>query len=269
MLGDVDRKLRATPTAEPLLRHRATLLRALGDLDAALAACAGLSDPVSVRARAILAGEAVTWDDSTGPAPFVLIDGFLDAEHQARLWEVVAAPTAEFFAGSIKGAPGEVTDTNLRQAQVMRRAGPIHAWFMPLLEAAASADVLARLGVAPFEPGTRELQVTRHDDGAHLWMHIDIGPAHPLRHLTYIYYFHREPRRFDGGDLLLFDQAPDGKRSDLISFTRIAPLNNRLLLFPPNRLHQVSRVSSESHDPLDARWTVNGWLNRRGDAESG
>jgi Rps23 Pro-64 3,4-dihydroxylase Tpa1-like proline 4-hydroxylase len=122
-------------------------------------------------------------------------------------------------------------------------------------------DILARLGVSRFTLGRFELQVTRYADSAHLWCHRDIGPAHPDRHVSYVYYFHRQPRGFSGGDPLLFDQDGQGARSDSLAFTRIAPADNLLVLFPSDRWHSVSRVTVESSDPRDARWTVIGWFN--------
>lgn len=263
LLHGIDAMLTRAPDDPALLRRRADLLRASGDFSEARDAYARLTGcPESERARRILAGEAVNWDDRCGASPFVRIEQFLPAEQQAWLWATVGDPATEFFAGAVKGAGGETTNPNARTAQIMRRAGPVKQWFMGLVESAAGEAVLARLGMKPFEVGMRELQITRHYDGAHFRMHRDTGPAHPARYLSYIYYFHREPRPFDGGDLLLFDQNTEGRRSELLAFSRIAPSHNSLLLFPSDRLHSVSRVTSASNDLLDARWTVNGWLNR-------
>ncbi|MFY7960935.1 MAG: 2OG-Fe(II) oxygenase, partial [Elsteraceae bacterium] len=75
------------------------------------------------------------------------------------------------------------------------------------------------------------------------------------------YYLHRIPKRFSGGDLLLFDEpSPDQVRSSM-EFTRITPAENSLLLFPSVSLHAVTPVSLESEDRLDGRLTLNGWLH--------
>lgn len=270
LLAAVDRRLVTAPDDALLLRRRADLLRALGELEQALAAYALLPhDDPSSRARTILSGVPIDWHDAMGPVPFVCVENFLEADQRRLLWEMVSAPSASFFAGSVKGDVGESINPYLRRAEVMRRAGPVRSWFLPRAETLLGRkDLLARLGRSPFTPGTFELQVTRHPDGAYLWMHRDIGPAHPHRHISYVYYFHREPRGFVGGDLLLYDQDARGARNGLLAFTRITPTDNSIILFPSDRWHSVSRVTVESGNALDARWTVNGWFNRSAQAAS-
>ncbi|RYD67819.1 MAG: hypothetical protein EOP58_02195, partial [Sphingomonadales bacterium] len=243
LLDAIDRRIAFAPGAPLLAERRANLLRALGRLEEARNAYARVAagDPAS-RVHRILSERTVDWTDRAGPVPFVRIENFLRPDEQARLWEVVADPAASFFAGSVKGDAGESDNVYLRKAEVMRRAGPVRQWFMPqALELIEQDDVLARLGFSRFALGRFELQVTRHADGAHLWCHRDIGPAHPDRHISYVYYFHRQPRGFSGGDLLLFDQDAKGVRGDLLAFTRIIPTDNMLILFPSDRWHSVSR----------------------------
>jgi len=263
LLDAIDRRIALAPDAPLLAERRANLLRALGRLEEARNAYArvAVGDPAS-RVHRILSERTVDWTDRAGPVPFVRIENFLRPDEQARLWEVVADPTASFFAGSVKGDAGESDNVYLRKAEVMRRADPVRQWFMSRAMALIERDdVLARLGLSRFPLGRFELQVTRHGDGAHLWCHRDIGPAHPDRHVSYVYYFYRQPRSFSGGDLLLVDQDASGVRGDMLAFTRIIPTDNMLILFPSDRWHSVSRVMVESGDPLDARWTVNGWFN--------
>lgn len=263
LLAAIDRRIALAPDAPLLAERRANLLRALGRLEEARDAYARLpaGEPVS-RVRQILSEQPLDWTDRAGPVPFVRIENFLQPEERARLWETVSDPAASFFAGSVKGDRGESDNAYLRKAEVMRRADPVRQWFMPRALALIERDaLLARLGLSRFALGRFELQVTRHADGAHLWCHRDIGPAHPDRHISYVYYFHRQPKGFSGGDLLLFDQDASGARGDLLAFTRIIPTDNMLILFPSDRWHSVSRVIVESGDPLDARWTVNGWFN--------
>jgi SM-20-related protein len=154
-------------------------------------------------------------------------------------------------------------DGAFRDAHRLDQPDAIGVWFLPWLEAMIVREaLLSRRGLAPFQVGVRELQVTRHGDGGFFSVHTDAA-AYPAtlawsRHLTFIYYFHRLPRGFSGGDLPLFDAAAGGD----FSFTRIDPAHNPLVLFQSTRLHTVTRVYCPSDDPLEGRWTVNGWLNR-------
>lgn len=264
MLATTEERLRAAPGDPRLERRRADLLRELGDLAAARRAYAALATaPVTAKVLTILSGDPVGWTGRAGPVPFVRIKGFLNPEELQRLWDEVADPLAVFVPATVNGSEGERVDRQLRDARVLSRSGPIRRWFMPRLEALVEeARVLPRLGLEPFEIGERIMQVTRHDHGGLLWPHRDRGSVHRLRQLSYVYYFHREPRRFEGGDLLLFDDPDVESIDDSTAFTRITPENNSLILFPPDRLHCVTRVTINDGDALDGRWTVNGWLHR-------
>ena len=63
-----------------------------------------------------------------------------------------------------------------------------------------------------------------------------------------------------GGDLLLYDTdvTTDIYGSD---FTRLAPLDYSLVLFPSHCHHQISPVVCETTDFANGRFTLNGWLH--------
>lgn len=260
----VEQRLRQAPEDRTFLRLRATLLRGLGDLAAAEQAYSALvGDADTARARTILAGEPASWTDLAGPVPFVRIEGVLDASRQQRLWNFVTDPSAGFLDAGVNRGDGGRVDPMTRKAKILQDARELKTWFLPVVEALVDQrNALPRLGLAPFETGERELQVTRHDDDGFQSTHRDSWPNFPLRRLTYVYYFHRRPRGFQGGDLLLFDQTAAETRSGGLGFTRIIPTDNSLILFPADRLHTVTRVTG-SGGPLSSRWTVNGWLNAR------
>jgi Rps23 Pro-64 3,4-dihydroxylase Tpa1-like proline 4-hydroxylase len=81
--------------------------------------------------------------------------------------------------------------------------------------------------------------------------------------ITFIYYFFREPKGFDGGALRVYDS-----RVDLYGnvtpgdFQTIHPSQNQMIFFPSNSLHEVLPVNCASGDLADSRFTVNGWVHR-------
>ncbi|WP_395828489.1 2OG-Fe(II) oxygenase [Elstera sp.] len=259
---------RLTPTDRIGLHRRASLLRGLGRGAEAGEAYRALlaSDPHDLGAQAgaaIFAGAPLP-EGAQGPTPFVQLADVLSADQQARLWQSLTDDSASLApAGVYTGGTQPRVDGETRVAQLLERADSVRAWFLPWLEEViARANILPRLGLAPFAVGKRELQVTGHSDGGFFSVHSDASanPAAPswARHLTFIYYFHRLPRRFSGGDLLLFDPPGGGD----LSFTRIDPTHNSLVLFQSRQMHTVTQIHSAATDPLDGRWTVNGWLHR-------
>jgi Rps23 Pro-64 3,4-dihydroxylase Tpa1-like proline 4-hydroxylase len=83
------------------------------------------------------------------------------------------------------------------------------------------------------------------------------------RLLTYVYYFHREPKPFSGGELRLYD-FEEGSWNPAASYRTIAPEHNMLVVFPSWANHEVLPVIVPSGAFEDSRFTVNGWLLESG-----
>jgi SM-20-related protein len=121
--------------------------------------------------------------------------------------------------------------------------------------------VVERLDMAPFPVREIELQVTSSNDAEWFRPHRDSG-AGPVRtrELTFVYYCHREPRAFGGGELRLFEPFSDGD-PDSASLT-ISPVQNAIAFFPAHYLHEVCPLHSSSRAFADSRLTFNGWVHR-------
>lgn len=248
-----------------LARRRAGLLRALGRLEDAARAYAELKTAEGDRLAALLTGTATGPAEEAGPTRFVRLKGVLSAAEQQRLWDRVGADDARFDQTRIGQTDKARLDPDRRRSAILADDAPVREWFLPrIAELIERERVLERIGMAPFPVAVRELQVTRHLDGGFYRTHRDAGaPGDPSasRTLTYVYYFHRTPRRFSGGDLLMFDHGADGRRAETLEFTRFHPEHDTLVFFPSHRLHAVAPVALDSDDPSGARWTVNGWLH--------
>jgi Rps23 Pro-64 3,4-dihydroxylase Tpa1-like proline 4-hydroxylase len=116
--------------------------------------------------------------------------------------------------------------------------------------------------MAEFPLGRIEIQMTASGDGDYFRMHRD-GDDTSTRALSFVYFFHREPRRFSGGELRIFDselvedQPVPTDRSQILS-----PRQDVLVLFPSNNEHELLPVRVPSNSFGDSRFTVNGWIHR-------
>ena len=145
--------------------------------------------------------------------------------------------------------------------------------------------VLERLGILPFHVARIETMITASNHGDFLQKHADapygVFPFRPRltpmarrvisrilrlkrsRVVSYVYYFHRTPRRFAGGELLLY---PTGHQAGRVVFTTkprvIAPRHNRIVFFPSSTVHEVRTIRCPSREFADSRFTVNGWVSR-------
>ena len=79
--------------------------------------------------------------------------------------------------------------------------------------------------------------------------------------LTYVYYFHREPVAFRGGQLRLYDSQVESARwRPAETFSELQPENNMLVLFPSRVMHEVLPTYCSSREFADGRFTLNGWV---------
>lgn len=260
-LDAAEERLRAAPRDAMVRWAKAQKLRELGDHAAAAAAYDAYCEvrPEDARGRALarlMRGDPDGAALRGGAAPFLRIDDFLAPADLAALWDRVAAHRSRLAASRVANEGGSRVDPTHRASQACRADSHLRAFLLPRMQAAMAAGGLpGRLALPDLAGGEIEMEVTSHGDQEFFRIHRDCGPAAPRRALTYLCYLTRPTTRYDGGDLLLFDE--DGS-----SFTRIRPAGNRLLFFPSDRRHEVTLVTCDAADPLDARLSVNGWFHR-------
>ena len=223
------------------------------------------------RLAAILGNEAApggNGGEGVRPAPFVHTARFLSGREQDDVWSVVTEagfrPAGVVSCGGVKGVDPAVRSSRVLQTGLAFRE--LRNWFRERVVAALEG-AWERLQMEPFPIGRTEVQLTSHRAGDFFGLHKDaVGPgATGERRVTFVYYFHKRPRRFSGGDLLLFDTDP-ARDACGVKYTRIAPSHNSILFFPSDCYHVVLPVACEGAEFEDGRFTLNGWMHP---AESG
>ena len=115
---------------------------------------------------------------------------------------------------------------------------------------------------APESPHS-ECILYAHRDGDFFRPHVDVFTEEKRVHarydrmLTAVYYAHREPVGFSGGELVLHPPFGIGKS------VAIAPENDTLVLFPSFTPHEVRTVHVPGDALEDARFSINCWVGRR------
>ncbi len=202
-----------------------------------------------------------------GPTPHLVLEDFLTADEHAELLAFVLG-RSEFTAAQIS-RPDEAVgtaDTSFRKARVAEPDAAIVDIFESRLRAILP-HARRETGVAHFRLGTVERQITAHRDGDFFDKHGDLGaPWQPssARRLSYVYYFHEQPRRFDGGELRLYDHRLNehGQLEAAETFQTVEPADNSIVLFPSDALHEVRpvRVAGDPDEPGATRFTLTGWF---------
>ncbi|MEM7134229.1 MAG: 2OG-Fe(II) oxygenase [Chloroflexota bacterium] len=194
------------------------------------------------------------------PAPFVQIPNFLPDEICSSIWQIISEHE-EQFSNSLVYDPLEEGDLRSSHVLYETQLGSIKEAFLEQIHSTLQT-LFPHLGHHPFTPTRTELQLTMHLDGDYFTLHRDRGSVGKAigRNVTFVYYFHSEPRRFTGGDLLLFDSAEKinfpGK-----NYTRVFPTNNSVIFFPSWAFHQVTPLHIETDCYKDGRFTLNGWIH--------
>lgn len=125
-------------------------------------------------------------------------------------------------------------------------------------------DLLRATGTRPFALAEIDLKLVAYGDGDFFAPHTDtlVGARRGAtdRVITAIYYLHREPKGYSGGELRLYPIGAKGAADD--PFVELAPQRNALVAFPAWATHGVSPVRCPSRRFEDSRFAINCWLNR-------
>jgi len=121
--------------------------------------------------------------------------------------------------------------------------------------------ILPKLGIEPFPVSTVEAQITASKNGDFFRWHNDNGePEVSARKVTFVYFFYREPKAFEGGELRI--QSPADAADGSGNYYTIVPRQNQLVLFDSSLTHEIVPVKCSSGKFADSRFTVNGWICR-------
>ena len=244
-------RLAADPRDAEALRRLGDVHRRKGNFPAAAEAYGRLkvlrpADRQASWLRAVTAGEQLPAapPDGLRAAPFVHIRDFLSHAERARLLSAAFATQGLFTPGGVgRGADRKVRPLE-RQALALRLPGQggVRAWLVPKLrEALPMVSMLLR--VDSHDLCRMGLTMVVHPDGGFGVRHRDGAP------LAAICYFHRDPRPFSGGDLLLHDTDVETGRSSASEFSRVVPLGGSVVFYPSYYAHEIAAVGSVPGGP--------------------
>jgi Rps23 Pro-64 3,4-dihydroxylase Tpa1-like proline 4-hydroxylase len=199
---------------------------------------------------------------------------FLTKRELRNLTKYVLAHEADFTPSTVvpDGVPEAETDLSYRKSRVLYELGEYGSLIRERL-LALLPEVLAIFQRQEFPIATVDVQITASNNGDFFKVHRDNSAVEPLdiplREVTYVYYFNREPKAFSGGQLRLYN-SKDGEvqNSGRQSAKTIAPRQNTLVLFPSHYDHEVLPVRCPTGKFANSRFTVNGWVIREAAADN-
>ena len=222
--------------------------------------------PSSVRTTVVSeTNAAVAERPAVLPAQCVVLDEFLAPQELEELTRFTLEHEADFSASEVvsPSADGGIVNYEHRRSRVLMDLAHHQDLLLERIKAVLP-QVLDKLGMEEFSIAGVEVQATASNDGDFFHFHSDNGSDRVAsRHLTFVYFFHHEPRQFEGGELRIHDaRLQEGTYVSEGSYQTIVPQQNQILFFPCELLHEITPVNCRSQFFADSRFTLNGWLHR-------
>jgi Rps23 Pro-64 3,4-dihydroxylase Tpa1-like proline 4-hydroxylase len=196
--------------------------------------------------------------------PYVRITDFLTPEDHARLLASALAWEQDFTESGVFDAMGQKKiDHMARKSRTLTSGRFEELWEMFDQRLRSILPVVRQqLGIPWFPLVKIERQLTAHGRGGFFVPHVDTGDAQIQgRRISCVYYFHRQPKPFRGGELKLYDTwvTPTGN-TGAGTYTALAPIDNSIVFFSSDAFHEVCPVETETDAFADSRFTVTIWF---------
>jgi Rps23 Pro-64 3,4-dihydroxylase Tpa1-like proline 4-hydroxylase len=224
--------------------------------------------PISFAATALqprTGGIAVLDADDFLPAQCVVLDEFLTSAELNTLLEYTLEQEMQFQISEVlsPGVTGGAVDYEQRRSRVLMDMGGHERVIVDRLRSCLPR-VLQKWGIDPFPISRVEAQTTASNNGDFFRRHSDNGAGEVAsREITFVYFFHREPKQFAGGELRIYDSRRENDSYVPTSnYHTIVPEQNQLVLFPSGLSHEITPVECPSGMFVDSRFTLNGWLHK-------
>jgi Rps23 Pro-64 3,4-dihydroxylase Tpa1-like proline 4-hydroxylase len=261
--GKPHRPLRDTPAPAPQPQHPGGPLK----VPSPPTAPAQPEHPGGSITRKVVAGSSVAAAERPEMlrANCVVLDEFLSPQELEGLTRFTLEHESDFQHSEIYSPSVEkgVINDDFRRSRVLMELEEQQEIILERIKSALP-QVLERLGMEEFTIADVEAQITASNDGDFFHCHDDNGSEGVAsRHLTFVYFFHREPRQFEGGELRIHDaHLQDARYVSDGSYQTIVPQQNQIVFFPCELMHEITPVQCGSQHFADSRFTLNGWLRR-------
>ena len=199
------------------------------------------------------------------PARCVVLDEFLAPQELEELTRFTLDQQSNFAESEVLSphAEGGVVNYDHRRSRVLMDLGSYQDLMLERIKTVLP-EVLNKLDMEEFTLAGVEAQITASNDGDFFHFHSDNASDRVAsRYLTFVYFFHREPQPFEGGELRIHDAHLEGNEYvSEGSYQTIVPRQNQIVFFHCQLMHEITELKCPSQRFADSRFTVNGWLRR-------
>lgn len=192
-------------------------------------------------------------------APVVIVDDFLGGATAERLLRYAIAKQSGFQASKVALRHEGIFDASRRVSLVSNDVDAVMPWIEPVIRKAVS-DAIPRLGLVNVDSYLLEPELAWSGDGGFFKMHTDtLRYRASHRVMTMVYYFHKQPKAFSGGQLRLYGL---GAQADRDACQEIEPRSDRAVFFPSWFPHEVRTVRCNTGAFADGRFAITCWVHK-------
>lgn len=199
------------------------------------------------------------------PASCVLLDEFLMPSEVEELLRYALEREQQFVVSEVisPGVRAGLVDYEHRRSRVLYDMGAPGSMLVKRVEECLPR-ILPRLACGRFPIARVEAQMTASNHGDFFRWHCDDGQEEVARReITFVYFFHREPKEFQGGELRIYQSVRTaGGYIPAGAPQVIVPQQNQLVIFPSALAHEITPVECSSGQFAGSRFTLNGWFHR-------
>lgn len=187
----------------------------------------------------------------------IRIRNFLPKDEITNLYRTVLARQADFKPSAVLS-----NDPEYRKSAVLYKF-PYYQSLFKTMVIATMPRICSALLISAFPLDGFECQLTATYDTGYFKPHTDNAAQLAHRKLSYVYYFHKLPKSFTGGDIRFFDYNPFAiEENPERHILDISPLHNSIVFFDSSCYHEVRETTCLQPSFENARFTVNGWLGQ-------
>jgi len=203
----------------------------------------------------------------THPNNVFVKQDFLPKRELQALTKYVLEHESDFTPSTVIAHEGSdsASDPSYRKSLVLYNLGEYTSMIEDRLRKLLP-KVLTAFNHKTFPIAHLDIQLTASNDGDFFKVHQDNSAEDPVdihrREISFVYYFHAEPKAFTGGQLKLYNSQGEVQESAKRTAQTITPRQNTLVLFPSSYDHEVLPVRCPSRKFRNGRFTVNGWFIR-------
>ena len=199
------------------------------------------------------------------PAACVVLDEFLMPSELEALLDDTLARESQFVVSEVisPGVNAGLVDFEHRRSRVLYDLGGPGSTLVQRVQECLPR-ILPKLDREVFPISRLEAQITASNHGDFFKWHCDDGQAEVARReVTFVYFFHREPKEFRGGELRIHNSLREnGGYIPNGDYRSIVPQQNQLVIFPSALAHEITPVECPAGTFASSRFTVNGWFHR-------